>query len=81
MKTINIRSLKNETTTVLKRVALGESLEIRRRNKPLAILKPMDSGKAGVSRPDFRQRLRDIYGDKLLPSTATDVISEERGDR
>jgi antitoxin (DNA-binding transcriptional repressor) of toxin-antitoxin stability system len=81
MKSINIRSLKNETTAVLERIALGESLEIRRRNKPLAILKPLETGRSRVSRPDFRQRLRDIYGDRQLPTTATDLLANERGTR
>jgi prevent-host-death family protein len=81
MRTINIRNLKNETTKVLERVALGESLEIRRRNKPLAILKPLEKAKGGIPQPDFRQRLRDVYGDTILPTTATDLLADERGDR
>jgi prevent-host-death family protein len=81
MKTISIRNLKNETTKVLERVALGESLEIRRRNKPLAILKPLERKKRQPPRPDFRKRLRDVYGDKTLPATATELLSEERSDR
>jgi prevent-host-death family protein len=81
MKSVNIRSLKNETTQVLKRVELGESLEIRRRNKPLAILKPLETEVPGVARPDYRQRLRDVYGDLRLPSTATDLLADERGER
>jgi prevent-host-death family protein len=81
MKTVNIRSLKNETSSVLKRVAMGETLEIRRHNKPVAILKPLETGKRSRPRPNFRQRLRDVYGDTILSSTATDVLSDERGDR
>ncbi len=81
MKAINIRSLKNETTEVLARVALGESLEVRRRNQPLAILKPLETGKAGSPRPDFRQRLRDVYGTRILPTTATEMLGDERGER
>lgn len=81
MKSINIRSLKHETSAVLGRVALGESLEIRRRDKPLAILKPLEASGNCKYRPDFRQRLRDIYGEAILVKTATDLLSEERGDR
>ena len=81
LKSINIRSLKNGTSGVLERVALGETLEVRRRNKPLAVLMPIaPSGLAG-KRPDYRKRLRDAYGDAILRTTATELISSERGDK
>lgn len=80
MKTVNIRSLKHETGELLERVALGESVEIRRRNQPIAVIKPLN--KAGKqSRPDFRGRLKSAYDDTLLETTATELLSEERGDR
>lgn len=81
MESINIRHLKNETTTVLARVALGESLVIRRRNKPLAILQPLATGRSDMRRPDFRQRLRDVYGDRQLAVTATELLAEDRAER
>lgn len=81
MKSVNIRTLKNETSEVLERVALGESLEIRRRNKPLAILKPLEAVNGRIPRPDFRQRLRDVYGEHSLPTTATKLLGEERDNR
>lgn len=81
MKSVNIRSLKHETAALMERVAMGESLEIRRRDKRIAILKPLESEKKTSSRPDFRKRLQDIYGDRVLPKTATELLSEERGER
>ena len=81
MKSVNIRSLKHETGALMERVALGESLEIRRRNQPIAVLKPVESNKSSDQRPDFRKRLQAIYGDRVLPKTATELLSEERGDR
>jgi len=81
MESINIRHLKKETTTVLARVALGESLVIRRRNKPLAILRPIATGISRMRRPDFRQRLRDVYGDRALAVTATGLLAENRAER
>ena len=35
---------------------------------------------ARIARPDFLARLRTIYGDKVLSTTATDLISESRGE-
>lgn len=81
MKSVNIRSLKHETAAVMERVAMGESVEIRRRDKRIAILKPLESEKKSRTRPDFRKRLQDIYGDRVLPKTATELLSEERGER
>jgi len=81
MKSVNIRSLKHETSALMERVALGESVEIRRRNKPIAVLKPAESSRTSSNRPDFRKRLQVIYGDRVLPETATELLSDERGDR
>ncbi len=81
MKSVNIRSLKHDTGQVLRRVGLGESIIIRRRNQPLALLKPLEPADENAVVPDFRQRLHDVYGDAELKTTATDVLSEERGDR
>lgn len=81
MKSVNIRSLKHETKALMERIALGESVEIRRRNQPIAILQPIASDQKSRPRPDFRERLRSIYGDQLLAQTATELLSEERGER
>ncbi len=81
MKSVNIRSLKHETGALMERIALGESVEIRRRNQPIAVLQPVESNQKSGPRPDFRQRLRAIYGDQMLPQTATELLSEERGER
>ena len=79
MKSASIRELKHNTTAVLSWVAGGESVEVRRRAKPVAILSPAKR-RARVARPDFGARLRTIYGAQVLPSTATDLISEARGE-
>lgn len=79
MKSTTIRELKHDTSTVLGWVAAGESVEVRRRNRPVAILSPPK--RAGrIARPDFAKRLRGIYGSVVLPATGTDLISESRGD-
>jgi len=79
MKTTTIRELKHDTTTVLSWVARGESVEVRRRGEPVAVLSPRKR-KARVVRPDFLARLRTVYGDKVLSPTATDLVSEARGE-
>jgi antitoxin (DNA-binding transcriptional repressor) of toxin-antitoxin stability system len=78
MKTTTIRELKHDTTTVLRWVAAGESVEVRRHNVPVAILSPPAKRKQ-IARPDFAARLRAIYGKRVLSTTATDLIDESRG--
>ncbi|MBC2604241.1 type II toxin-antitoxin system Phd/YefM family antitoxin [Puniceicoccus vermicola] len=81
MKSINIRILKHETRALMDRIATGESVEITRHNQPVAIIKPVEARRNRRPRPDFKGRLQAIYGEKLLPETATELISEERGER
>lgn len=82
MRSVNIRSLRHETSDLMERIALGETVEIRRRNRPVAVLKPVEAeDKRSRPRPDFRKRLKAIYGDQILPETATRLLAEERGER
>jgi len=80
MKTTTIRELRHDTTTVLGWVASGESVEVQRRGVPVAVLSPQKR-KRRIVKPDFLARMRTAYGDTVLPSTATDLISESRGER
>jgi antitoxin (DNA-binding transcriptional repressor) of toxin-antitoxin stability system len=64
---------------VLAWVAGGESVEVRRRDQPVAVLLP-PKHKARIARPDFLARLRTIYEDQVLSTTATDLVSESRGE-
>jgi antitoxin (DNA-binding transcriptional repressor) of toxin-antitoxin stability system len=79
MKRTTIRELKHETSTVLRRVAAGETVEVCRRDEPVAILSP-PGRKSRVIRPDFAARLRAIYGAKVLATTGSDLVSEARGE-
>lgn len=79
MKVTTIRELKHDTSTVLGWVAAGETVEVRRRNNPVAILSP-PRRTSRIAKPDFAGRLRSVYGATVLPITATKIISESRGD-
>jgi antitoxin (DNA-binding transcriptional repressor) of toxin-antitoxin stability system len=79
MKSTTIRELKHDTTTVLGWVAAGESVEVLRRRKLVAVLSPPRT-KSPPKRPDFAARLSSIYGSKMLTKTATDLIGDARGD-
>lgn len=79
MKTTTIRELKHATTAVLDRVGRGETLEIQRHGRPVAVLSPCRP-KTRIARPDFAGRLREIYGDQVLSTTGTDLVADSRGD-
>lgn len=79
MKTTTIRQLKHDTTTVLSWAARGETVEVQRRGKPVAVISPVRRGKQ-VARPDFAGRLKGIYGEAKSATTGTHVISEARGE-
>jgi len=80
MKTATIRELRHDTTAVLSWVAQGESVEVRRRGEPVALLSPRKR-QSGVVRPDFLARIRSIYGDGALATSATELVSDARGER
>ncbi len=80
MKTTTIRELKHDTTIVLGWVAGGESVEVQRRGVPVAVLSPHER-KRRIAKPDFLARIRAAYGDKVLSTTGTDLVSESRGER
>jgi antitoxin (DNA-binding transcriptional repressor) of toxin-antitoxin stability system len=79
MRSTTIRQLKHQTTTVLGWVAGGESVEVRRHSEPVAVLSPPRKKKR-ITRPDFAARLGQIYGTRAMETTATDIISDARGD-
>ena len=81
MKTASIRELKHETSTVLRWVEAGERVEIQKRGKAVAILSRPGTQPSTSMEVDFMARLHSIYGDRVLTVTATEVFSEERGNR
>ncbi|HEY5894554.1 MAG TPA: hypothetical protein VIT91_15135 [Chthoniobacterales bacterium] len=82
MKTTNIRELKHATSMVLGWVEQGETVEVRRRDKVVAILSPPPTPKEKppITR-DFAEDIREIFGNRVLPVTGTEIVSEGRGER
>jgi len=80
MKQTTIRELKHATTRVLAMVESGQTVEVTRRKKPVAVLSPPGRGRA-PEKPDFAARLRGIYGERVLGTTGTELVGEARGGR
>ena len=84
MKTANIRELKHSTTSVLAWVEQGETVRITRFNKVVAVLSPPPAVKPAtrkVIRRDFENDLQEIFGDRILATTGTELMDYERGTR
>jgi antitoxin (DNA-binding transcriptional repressor) of toxin-antitoxin stability system len=81
MKTATVRQLRTEFPKVLAWLNAGEEVAITRRRKVVANLTPAgEASRKVVSPPDFRSRLRLIYGDKTVPAEAmAEIVAENRG--
>ena len=81
MKTATVRQLRTEFPKVLAWVNAGEEVAITRRRKVVANLTPAgERPKQKLVLPDFRARLKRIYGDKILPAASTQgILDDSRG--
>jgi prevent-host-death family protein len=75
MKTTTVRELRHHFGDVLRLVENGEPVAVTRRGKTVAELRPPTPAKPRkLQWPDFEARMKDIFGDKVLP----DIIAAER---
>jgi antitoxin (DNA-binding transcriptional repressor) of toxin-antitoxin stability system len=77
MKTASIQELHERTEEVLGWVAAGESVQILRDKRALAVLQPAHAEAGTV--PDYEARMKRIFGDRVLDVSWADLISESRG--
>ena len=82
VKAANISELKHSTSTVLDWVEQGETVQFTRRNKEVAILSPPQAEKPRktICR-DYEKALQKIFGDRIMPTTGTEIVSYGRGER
>ncbi len=81
MKTVSVSRLRSEFPKVLAWVNSGEEVAITRRRKVVANLTPAgDAPRKKITPPDFKKRLRQIYGDKVIPAAVmVDILAENKG--
>ncbi len=77
MKTANVRQLRHAFGSVLDWIADGQSVEIVKKGKVVALLSPpkISSKEGKIKLPDFEARQKRIFGDKILPGNA---VADER---
>ncbi len=76
MDSITLREIR-DTKKLKARLKAGETLELKERNEPLAHIVPIRKAPAEKDWPDFEARLKQIFGDRVLPGA--DLLIEERG--
>lgn len=77
MKTASVRDLRYDFSKIERLLSQGEEVQITKRRKVIARLVP-ENGERPAKLPDFRARLRAIYGDKMLAVSGADLIREDR---
>jgi antitoxin (DNA-binding transcriptional repressor) of toxin-antitoxin stability system len=78
MKSATVCDLRYHFPEIEARLNKGEVIEIRKRRKVIARLHPVRPTPKVY--PDFTARAKRIFGNKIAPTTGTELVSEFRGD-
>ena len=70
MASVNLRQLRN-TRQLKEWLAAGETVELRERDRVLAKIVPETAATHPKQLPDFEARLKEIWGDRVLPAVDT----------
>jgi antitoxin (DNA-binding transcriptional repressor) of toxin-antitoxin stability system len=77
MNKASVRDLRYDFKKIERLLHQGEEVQITKRRRVIARLVP--EGQEIVKKmPDFRARVRKIYGDKVLAVSGADLISSDR---
>jgi len=77
MTKASVRDLRYGFKRIKRLLRQGEEIQITNRRRVIARLIP-ESAEPAAEPPDFLQRLRSTYGDKILPVSGADLIAEDR---
>jgi antitoxin (DNA-binding transcriptional repressor) of toxin-antitoxin stability system len=78
MKTATVRDLRNSFARISRWIEAGESVEVTKRGRVFAHLMPASPGKGKrVPKPDILARLREDFGDYVVPDAVVDEILRE----
>jgi len=78
MKKASVRDLRYDFKKIERILSQGEEVQITKRRRVIARLIP-EKVRATAQMPNFLERLRSIYGDKLLRVSGAELISQDRG--
>jgi antitoxin (DNA-binding transcriptional repressor) of toxin-antitoxin stability system len=77
---IAVRELQKDLKRVLARVERGQTLQVTRRQRPVAILAPPRPDVAEPW-PDLDARARSVLGDRVIAPPPSDLVADDRGER
>jgi antitoxin (DNA-binding transcriptional repressor) of toxin-antitoxin stability system len=79
MKTATVQEVGRNFSAILKWVEAGEEVQVARDGRPVAVISPVPRK---VQHPDYAARLKQTFGDKLIPAEESAAIRELlRGNR
>jgi antitoxin (DNA-binding transcriptional repressor) of toxin-antitoxin stability system len=79
MKTATVTEVGLDFLKVLKWVETGEEVQVVQEGKPVAVISPVPRP---VKHPDYLARLRQTFGETVLPAEASAAIRDSsRGER
>jgi prevent-host-death family protein len=78
---ISIRELQQNLKQVMARVARGQVFEVTRHRRPIARLAPMRPVGPAEPWPDLEARVREVFGNRLVAPSASQIIDDGRGER
>ena len=81
MKSFNVRHVQHHLAAVLAEVEGGEVIEVHRRGRAVARIVPVPSEPPQSDWSDVKRRLREAYPSPASGITATETISDGRGER
>jgi antitoxin (DNA-binding transcriptional repressor) of toxin-antitoxin stability system len=77
---VTVRELQKDLKRVLARVERGQTLQVTRRRRPVAILAPPRPA-AVQPWPDLDARAQSVLGDRIISPAPSELLAGERGER
>jgi antitoxin (DNA-binding transcriptional repressor) of toxin-antitoxin stability system len=77
MKKASVRDLRYGFKKIERLLHQGEEVQITKRRRVIARLIPEDV-RPTAQMPDFMERLRSVYGDKMLRVSGAELIAQDR---
>jgi antitoxin (DNA-binding transcriptional repressor) of toxin-antitoxin stability system len=77
MKKASVRDLRFGFKKIERLLRQGEEIQITKRRRVIARLVP-ENPHSAAQMPDFLERLRAIYGDKMLETSGAELIAQDR---
>jgi antitoxin (DNA-binding transcriptional repressor) of toxin-antitoxin stability system len=78
MRKASVRDLRYGFKKIERLLHQGEEVQITKRRRVIARLIP-ENVRGTAQMPDFLERLRSIYGDKMLRVSGAELIAQDRG--